>query len=161
MLQSVNYIENLIKVKNKMELDEQPSLVTKPMPKISNFNKDKETAKKKRFSDTPNSTKINSPGVGQEWNTRPVGTASGLGDITYRESMEPKVDKYQMGTTERTGKSFTKFREAIDDPGANDMGVYGTAGGATNKEPMQTYRDQDRMGAKIKKVKSGDKNVHK
>jgi uncharacterized protein YvpB len=128
---------------------------------MSNFNKDKETAKKKRFSDTPNTGKVNPSGVGAEWNTRPQGTSAGLGDLTYRESMEPQVDKYQMGTTECTGKSFTKFREAIDDPGANDMGVYGTSGGATNKEPMQTYRDQDRIGIKTKKVKSGDKNVHK
>jgi hypothetical protein len=65
---------------------------------------------------------------------------SGLGDVTYREQKE--------------FSSFRKFREAIDDPGAVDMGVGGTLGGATNKEPLQTYKDADRnIGIQIKKKK--------
>jgi hypothetical protein len=65
---------------------------------------------------------------------------SGLGDVTYREQVD-----------------FKNFRkkviEAIDDPGANDMGVGGTLNGATNKEPMQSYKDQDRNITTIPKKK--------
>ena len=65
---------------------------------------------------------------------------SGLGDVTYREQKEII--------------SFRKFREAIDDPGAVDMGVGGTLNGSTNKEPMQTYKDSDRnINIQIKKKK--------
>ena len=43
-------------------------------------------------------------------------------------------------------KDFKNFRnltkEAIDDPGANDMGVGGTLNGATNKEPLETLSDK-------------------
>ena len=33
------------------------------------------------------------------------------------------------------------FKEAIDDPGAVDMGVGGVLGGASNKEPMSSNKD--------------------
>ena len=49
------------------------------------------------------------------------------------------------------------MKEAIDDPGAVDMGVGGTLGGASNKEPMQTPMDKFGLsGITIKKKK---KNV--
>ena len=82
----------------------------------------------------------NVTGIGPEFDTRQQGTVypmSGLGDVTYREQ-----------------KEFSKFRkvlEAIDDPGANDMGVGGVLGGSTNKEPLQTYKDADKnIGIQIK-----------
>jgi hypothetical protein len=50
---------------------------------------------------------------------------SGLGDVTYREEY----------------KSFKSFKEAIDDPGAVDMGVGGVLGGASNKELMSSNKD--------------------
>jgi hypothetical protein len=56
-------------------------------------------------------------------------------------------------------KPFTGFRkvirkEAIDDPGANDMGVGGTLGGATNKEPLVTPADNKvRVDNLLKKKK--------
>jgi hypothetical protein len=167
-----NFIKNLILVKNKMRMQEEPSLKVNLPPKQSNFSKDKETAKKKRFTDSPGGNgKVRPSGVGPEYDTRHQGSVyamSGLGDVTYRESMDPNIDKYSKGTTERTGKSFTEFRkvlESIDDPGASDMGVYGVSGGSTNKEPMQTYRDQDRIGIsktyKKKNGKLGEINVHK
>jgi hypothetical protein len=65
---------------------------------------------------------------------------SGLGDVTYREQVDFKNFR-------------NRVKEAIDDPGANDMGVGGTLGGATNKEPMQSYRDQDKNYTIIKKKK--------
>lgn len=103
--------------------------------KVSNFQKDKETIKKKRYSDspTPNARLRNTTGLGPEFDTRQQGTVypmSGLGDVTYREQKE--------------FKSFRSFKEAIDDPGANDMGVGGVLGGSMNKEPMQTYANQDK-----------------
>jgi cytidylate kinase len=55
-------------------------------------------------------------------------------------------------------KTLRKFKEAIDDPGATDMGVGGTLGGSTNKEPLQTPMDRYGMaGITIKKKKSGAK----
>ena len=90
--------------------------------------------------------------VGPEYDTRQQGTVypmSGLGDVTYREQ-----------------KQFSKFRkvlEAIDDPGANDMGVAGVLGGSTNKEPLETYKDVERnITTQIKKRKTTEKkNVYK
>ena len=79
-------------------------------------------------------------GIGQEYDTRQQGTVypmSGLGDVTYREQ-----------------KQFKKFRkEAIDSPAA-DMGVGGTLGGSSNKEPLVTPLDKYGMaGITIKKKK--------
>ena len=70
----------------------------------------------------------NVTGLGPEFDTRQQGTVypmSGLGDVTYREEY----------------KSFKNFKEAIDDPGAVDMGVGGVLGGASNKEPMSSNKD--------------------
>jgi hypothetical protein len=70
---------------------------------------------------------------------------SGLGDVTYRE--------------EKNFKSFRNtLREAIDDPGANDMGLAGALSGASNKEPMENPKDK--LGysfIKNKKKPNGDK----
>jgi predicted kinase len=113
--------------------------------KEPNFQKDKETIKKKRYSDspTPNARLRNTTGLGPEFDTRQQGTVypmSGLGDVTYREQKE--------------FRSFRRFKEAIDDPGASDMGVGGVLGGSMNKEPMQTYANQDKnVGVEITKKK--------
>ena len=113
-----------------------PKIKIYPEPKESNFSKDKETVKKKKNTDVPTVSQRlrNVTTIGPEFDTRQQGTVypmSGLGDVTYREQID-----------------FKNFRrkvvEAIDDPGANDMGVGGTLGGATNKEPMQSYKDQDK-----------------
>ena len=114
----------------------------------SNFSQDKETikVKKKRFTDAPTVSQRmrNVAAVGPEFDTRQQGTVypmSGLGDVTYREQ-----------------KSFKSFKnsliEAIDDPGANDMGMAGV-GSATNKEPLETYKDAD------KNIKTEIKNKKK
>ena len=131
---------------------EEPKIKIFPEPKESNFSKDKEKAKsKKRFTDSPtvNQRMRNVDGVGQQFDTRQQGTVypmSGLGDVTYREQTDVK-------------SLLKRVREAIDDPGAVDMGVGGVLGGASNKEPLQTYKDQDRnIGIKIIK-KKGKKNV--
>ena len=132
---------------------QKPVLKISPIPKETNFSKDKEKVGKKRFTDIQSvSQRIrNVTGIGPEYDTRQQGTVypmSGLGDVTYREQ-----------------KQFNKFRkvlEAIDDPGANDMGVGGTLGGASNKEPMVTPSDNQTQTITIKKKKNnGEKNVYK
>ncbi|NBP00469.1 MAG: hypothetical protein EBU90_10160 [Proteobacteria bacterium] len=142
-----------------------PTLKASPPPKESNFSKDKEKIKKKRLVDSPtqNQRMRNVAGIGPEFDTRQQGTVypmSGLGDVTYREHVESSDNKYmEEGTAAGLRISFNRFRnqkvnEAIDDPGAVDMGVAGVLGGAMNKEPMQTYKDQDKtVGLLIKKNK--------
>jgi hypothetical protein len=130
----------------------KPTMSFRPEPKVPEFNKDKEVKNKKRFKDSPtqNQRIRNTSGVGPEFDTRQQGTVypmSGLGDVTYREQ-----------------KAFTKFRSSLNEYNGfqNDdagMGVGGVLGGATNKEPMQSYKDQDKnIGILIKK-KKGKKNV--
>lgn len=143
----------------------KPTLKTSPPPKESNFSKDKEKIKKKGLVDSPTQSQRlrNVAGIGPEYDTRQQGTVypmSGLGDVTYREGTELSKHKYmEEDTAAGLRISFNKFRnqkieEAIDDPGAVDMGVGGVLNGATNKEPMQTYRDQDKtVGLLIKKNK--------
>lgn len=124
------------------------TLSVSQQPKETNFSQDKEKikAKKNRFSDSPTVSQRmrNVTGLGPEFDTRQQGTVypmSGLGDVTYREQKEFKNFR-------------NKIKEAIDDPGAVDMGVGGVLGGSTNKEPMQTYKDQDRnITTQIKKKK--------
>ena len=75
-------------------------------------------------------------GIGATFNSR-SGVGVGLGDQTYSEQ-----------------KAFDKFRkEAIDDPGACDMGVGGTLGGATNKEPLVTPNDNKIRATSVSKKK--------
>ena len=63
---------------------------------------------------------------------------------------------------DNTKKDFKKFRKTIKEFNGfqNDtgMGVGGVLGGSTNKEPMQSYNDQEKkIGIKI--TKKGKKNV--
>jgi len=127
--------------------EKSPTLTKNPEPKEPNFQKDKEKLKKKDSTPKDPSKIMKVTGLGPEFSTRGSGTVypmSGLGNVTYSEGTEMK--------------SFTDFRkkvkEAIDDPGASDMGVSGGERGATNKEPMQSYKDDDRkIGIEIKKKK--------
>ena len=132
--------------------EQEPTIKFSSPPKESNFSKDNDKVKnKKRYKDSPtvNQRMRNVDGVGQQFDTRQQGTVypmSGLGDVTYREQKE------------FTKSLLQRVKEAIDDPGAVDMGVGGTLGGASNKEPLQTYKDQDKsIGIKI--TKKGKKNV--
>jgi predicted kinase len=127
------------------EKTSSPHIQVFPSPKESNFSKDKEKVSKKKFTDVPTVSQRlrNVTTIGQEFDTRQQGTVypmSGLGDVTYREQVDFKNFR-------------SKIKEAIDDPGANDMGVAGTLGGASNKEPMQSYKDPDRNVTIIKKKK--------
>lgn len=144
---------------------QKATLKVSPTPKEPNFNQDKEKVKTrdKRYTPSPtqNQRIRNVTGIGPEYDTRQQGTVypmSGLGDVTYRE--DTTSDKYKVeGAAVGPRISFNLFRvqkEAIDDPGAVDMGVGGVLGGSGNKEPMQSYNDPDRnsgMGITIKKNK--------
>jgi len=134
---------------------QQPTLTVNPEPKETNFSKDKEKVKKKRIVDAPTvSQRIrNTTGVGPEFDTRQQGTVypmSGLGDVTYREQKE-------FSSFRKTIKEYKGFQ---NDPSISDMGVGGVLNGATNFEPMQSYKDADRnIGTqiKIKKKKKQEK----
>jgi cytidyltransferase-like protein len=124
-----------------------PTLQVRPEPKEANFSKDKEKVKnKKRFTDAPtvNQRLRNTAGIGPEFDTRQQGTVypmSGLGDVTYREQKE-------FGSFRKTIKEVKGFQNDISIP---DMGVGGVLNGATNFEPMQSYKDADRnIGTQIK-----------
>jgi predicted kinase len=157
--------------------EEKAKLYKKAEPKESNFSQDKDKINKKKKGDSSLSAgRIgNPPGIGQTYDSRPSGQSAaagaGLGDQTYSEDVTsnadvtnfagmtggPIVNPLDNNYTDK--KDFKKFRksikkEAIDDPGAVDMGVGGVLGGATNKEPMQSYKDQDRnIGITITKKK--------
>ena len=114
-----------------------------PEPKETNFSKDKEKIKKKGLRDSPTVSQRlrNVTTIGPEYDTRGQGTVypmSGLGDVTYREET-----------------NFTSFRsrvkESFMDPGDNEMGVAGVLNGATNKEPIQSPKDN--IGITISKKK--------
>lgn len=109
----------------------EPTLKVYPQAKEKNFRQDKNKIRAKKFGDTSPTVSQrmrNVTGLGPEYDTRQQGTVypmSGLGDVTYREEY----------------KSFRSFKEAIDDPGAVDMGVGGTLGGASHKEPMVSNKN--------------------
>ena len=138
-----------------------PKVEVLPQAQEPNFQKDKEKVKLKKFGDKSiSATRIGNPsGIGSEWNTRTNGSGltggAGLGDQSYRESVEysnasPASNAMPSGGSpnplssdyDKTSlRRFKKVKEAIDDPGACDMGVGGTLGGASNKEPLVTPND--------------------
>lgn len=146
-------------------------------PKETNFSKDKDKEKRlKRGDKSLGAGRIGNPdGLGSEWNTRTNGSGltggAGLGNQTYSES-EEYSNASPASTALASGGSpnplattdFKKFRkvikkESIDDPGACDMGVGGTLGGASNKEPMATPADSKIKALEVtnkKKKKTGE-----
>lgn len=143
----------------------QPTVEVQPEPKETNFRRDKEKEKLKRLVRNPSGA-IRTGGVGPEYDTRQQGTVypmSGMGDVTYREQKEfkdfrkhrnpvahasqkvgPGSGKHKQKSKDAVrGEKHKKkqYHEAIDDPGANDMGVAGVLGGSSNKEPMQKISD--------------------
>ena len=159
-----------------------PHISVRPIPKESNFSQDKDKIKRKKFGDkSVSGARVGRPpGIGQEYDTRAGGqgaaAGAGLGDQTYSESQDyssasPSSAALPGGSVQPNPlsnaydpppkKSFKKFRlksEAIDDPGAVDMGVGGTMSGAGNKEPLQTPYDNkvQTSGILIRKKKKAD-----
>ena len=163
--------------------EQGPKIKYAPLPKESNFSKDKDKIKSKKRGDTSlSSGKIGNPaGVGQEYDTRAGGqgaaAGAGLGNQTYSEDTEysnaqpcsaampgssalqpnPLSNDYDNKKTfkkiKKIMKEFNGFQNDVD------SGVGGVLGGSSNKEPMQSYKDQENnIGIKITK-KKGKKNV--
>jgi hypothetical protein len=157
---------------------EETTLKVYPEPKETNFSKDKDKTKKVKFGNS--SGRITEPsGLGSEWNTRTNGSGltggAGLGNQTYSEDQEysnanPASTAMPSGGSPNplsseyvVKKEFNKFRktikkEAIDDPGAWDMGVGGVLGGGSNKEPISTNKD-NLIGVQINKKNKNKKGV--
>jgi len=73
--------------------EDGPTLTVNPLPKIPNFQKDKEINKKKTAINDPNK-KVNVAGIGPTLDTRTGGTSfSGLGNTTYSEETDKKPKK--------------------------------------------------------------------
>ena len=122
-----------------------PKVQVLPQAKESNFQKDKEKLKSQK-NNTFNrigGSNTQGNGVGPTFSSR-SGLPAGLGDQTYREQKE--------------FSSFRKVKEAIDDPGACDMGVGGVLGGGSNKEPLVTPNDNKIKTTDVykKRKKSGE-----
>ena len=148
--------------------ESQPKVSWKPSPKESNFSKDKEKVKKNRTISDPRPG--DPSGLGGEWNTRTNGSGltggAGLGESIDYSNASPASTAMPSGGTVNPlssaydNKDFKKFRkniktEAIDDPGARDMGVGGVLNGSTNKEPLVTPADNKvRVDNLLKKKKS-------
>jgi cytidyltransferase-like protein len=131
--------------------ESQPKVEWKPEEKETNFSKDKEKVKKKRFSDAPTVSQRmrNVASVGPEFDTRQQGTVypmSGLGDVTYREQ-----------------KDFNSFRKVIKEYNGfqNDVesGLGGVLSGADNKEPMDSYKDPERNMTTVYKRKKKNAKI--
>ena len=115
-----------------------PKVQVLPEPKESNFSKDKEKVKSKKLFNRMFGMNTQGSGVGPTFSSR-TGLPAGLGDQSYREQKE--------------FRSFRKVVEAIDDPGANDMGVGGVLNGGSNKEPLVTPNDAKVRVSEITKKK--------
>ena len=153
--------------------ENKPSIKIFPEPKENNFSQDKDKVSRKKYGDKSlKDSRIQSTdGVGATWNTRTNGSGltggAGLGNPLSSESIDysnasPASTAMPSGGSvnplSNSYDTFKKFRktikkEAIDDPGANDMGVGGTLGGATNKEPMENPKDKMGFSYDIKKKK--------
>ena len=128
--------------------EETQKLQNFPEPKESNFNKDKESKKRRGLKDAPtvNQRIRNQAGIGPEFDTRQQGTVypmSGLGDVTYRESFKSFGNLI---------KEFNGFQNDVE------SGVGGTLSGSDNKEPMES--PNKKMGYTydtIRKRKNGAK----
>ena len=118
--------------------DGGPKVQVLPEPKETNFSKDKEKVKSKKFYNRMFGMNTQGVGVGPTFSSR-SGLPAGLGDQTYKEQKE--------------FRNFRKVIEAIDDPGANDMGVGGVLGGGSNKEPLVTPNDNKVRVSEITKKK--------
>ena len=154
-----------------------PTLKVRTEPKVANFQLDKDTVKKKKRGDTSLSgSRVGKPdGVGNEYDTRAGGQGSaagaGLGNQTYSEqdysnaqpcsSAMPGSSALQANTLSSEydeKKTFKKFKKSLKEYNGfqndTETGLAGVLGGASNKEPMQSYKDQERnIGITIKKKK--------
>jgi hypothetical protein len=163
--------------------ESNPTLKITPKAKVPNFQLDKDKSQKLKKGDRSGKVQgmARPSGVGPEYDTRAGGqgaaAGAGLGQNLYGEdvgptasnadvtnfagtpgvSVNPLDSRYQ--PKDKKKKTFKEFYGHINDV---ESGVGGTLGGASNKEPMQSYKDagrniQNDYGLKIKKKKQEKK----
>ena len=153
--------------------DKNPVMVKAPEPKVSNFNRDADSNRKRKVGDKSlTAARIGSvDGVGSSYDTRGGSTGAanaGLGDNTYHEEREFSNDDVANFAGQTRGvspnplaeknKKLKKFKESIFDFGQGDSGVGGTLGGAGNKEDFVKPSEKfGQSGITIKKKKTGVK----
>ena len=153
--------------------DKNPVMVKSPEPKVSNFNRDADSNRKRKVGDKSlTAARIGSvDGVGSSYDTRGGSTGAanaGLGDNTYHEEREFSNDDVANFAGQTRGvspnplaeknKKLKKFKESIFDFGQGDSGVGGTLGGAGNKEDFVKPSEKfGQSGITIKKKKTGVK----
>ena len=140
--------------------ENKPTLKISAPPKESNFSKDNDKNKKMKRGDTSGKEvrPIKTDGIGSEWNTRTNGSGltggAGLGESQEYSNANPASTAFPSGGSpnplssdyDPPRKPFKYFRnkakkESIDSPGEVSMGVGGVLGGAMNKEPMGSNKD--------------------
>ena len=148
-----------------------PAIKFAPTERVPNFQKDRDTEEKKKKGDRSlSAARVGKPsGLGNEYDTRAGGqgaaAGAGLGNQTYSESQdysnEGPTSPSMAGSSAlqpnplSEKKPFSKIRknikqESVDSP-SDESGVFGTAGNADKKEPMDSYSDQKRkVGLLIK-----------
>jgi hypothetical protein len=149
-----------------------PTVILPSQPKETNFSKDANKNRLKKFGDRSlKDGRVGSmDGVGSTFDTRGSTPAAGagLGDQgTYREETDYNNDdvvdfaakpKLVSPNPLAEKKKLKKFKESIFDFGQGDSGVGGTLGGAGNKEdfvkPIEKF---GQSGITIKKKKTGAK----
>ena len=149
-----------------------PTVIIPSQPKETNFSKDADKIRLKKFGDRSlkGGRVGNMDGVGSTFDTRGSTPAAGagLGDQgTYREETDYNNDDVADFSAKPRGvspnplsekKKLKKFKESIFDFGQGDSGVGGTLGGAGNKEdfvkPIEKF---GQSGITIKKKKTGAK----
>lgn len=124
-----------------------PTLTIAKAPSTSNFSKDKETEKLKRFRLQSAATgSIKASGIGPEYDSRSQGNpmaVGGLGDVTYKEH-----------------KEFGSFRKVIKEYADDgDSGLAGVMGNASNKENMETLNDKNNSAPVVSLYKKNKKGA--
>jgi len=141
-----------------------PTVKFNPPPKEPNFRMDNDKKKVRKRGDTSLSAgRLSKPsGVGQEYDTRAGGqgaaAGAGLGNQTYAEDRDYNNDDVANFAGQTKGpqpnplandhnpflKRYKKLKEYNGFQNDVESGVGGVLGGASNKEPMQSYKDQNR-----------------
>jgi cytidyltransferase-like protein len=154
-----------------------PTLKFSPQPKEPNFQKDNDKNKKQKRGDTSlRAGRVGKPdGIGQEYDTRAggqgaaagAGLGQSMGESQDYSNAQPSSSALPgssnmspnslSGAFDPPKKNFKYYRkevkkESIDSPGEVAMGVGGTLGGASNKEPMGSNKN-NLIGIDIKNNK--------
>ena len=149
----------------------QPTLKISPQAKEPNFQKDNDKEKvKKRGDKSLSAARVAKPdGVGSTWSTRTNGSGltggaglGGMGESQEYSNAQPSsaaipgssaLSPNPLAEKKKRKITFKEFNGFQND---TEMGVGGTLGGATNKEPMGSNKG-NLIGFEIKKKKKNAK----